>query len=603
MRKTRFLSLLCLVAGVQFAASADVAIPGKITPKAQKANATFAKPKPAPNLPLKAKAAIQSPKKSPFNKATNHFKHRSSSSSESTDSKEINKILHILETECVHYIKCVPYEISAPGYYKLACDLVFKPKANGTNAITIADGVTDVNIDFANHTLSMSTSSTYADNNGILLNSNCENIVIHDGSITGFSASAIRGYAGLNTIEVCDMILEGISSGNRMVTETIASGVNLGAIVEDPQQFSPQQSEISSNIKLTDLTIRGITLNNNTIADQYAWGVCLFYCNNIELDRVLVNEISHTGLIDNNGAGAVRGFSMVFCTNSVSRFCTGCDLTCLSPNFAGAVVGDATGALYQTCERVANYDCTYSNNTGTRRGGGLTWFAGTSDFVAERCVANSNRVADETQPGIQSHYGFESVGIVARNKRGVINDCHVLNQPIAFAVLDSDDVILENCTATAGNIVPGSVIFPAGFRAYSGANGVTFKNCIATGFALTDPATTPAGFRMTSGATNVNILGCKSTKNSIGIFVASGVTNVVADSNEVAFNTFVGLKDTTATQTHNLYTRNVAFANTTNYSVNTTNANFAVVQASQAAGYPLYTAANASPLSNFDLQP
>ncbi len=510
------------------------------------------------------------------------------------------QILSILETECVTYITELPYEIATPGYYKLACDLVFSPSDDGQNAITVAEGVSDVTIDFAFHTLSMEEESTASDNNGILLSSGCQNLRIMDGTITGFSASQIRGYESLNTIEVRNMFLIGTTS--RMIEETISSGINLGAISEDPQAFSPQQSEISSNILLKDITIRGINLDNQDIADQYGWGVALFYCNNIELDNVLVSEITHTGLIDDNVAGSVVGFGMNFCSNSISRFCSGRDLSNLSANFEGSVVGDATGATYTMCDNVANYDCTYSRNLGTRRGGGLTWFAGTSNFIAERCVADSNHLVDETAPGVQSHYGFEAVGIVARTQRGYIVDCHVYNQPIAFAALDSDNIIFENCTAIAGNIQANSSILPAGFRAYSGASGVTFKNCIATGFLLPTPST-EAGFRLSSGALNINILSCKSTKNGNGIYVANGVTKVVADSNELEYNITSGLQDATPSQTHNLYVRNVAFANGTNYIVNTANPNFKIVQANQAAGFPLYTAANASPLSNFDLQP
>ncbi|MCE5294506.1 MAG: right-handed parallel beta-helix repeat-containing protein, partial [Chlamydiales bacterium] len=206
--------------------------------------------------------------------------------------------------------------------------------------------------------------------------------------------------------------------------------------------------------------------------------------------------------------------------------------------------------------------------------------------------------------GIQSHWGFESVGLVflgiPRPQRGVVKDCHVLNMPTAFVANASDNIIFENCTATAGNLPGVAGINSVGFQCTGTSNGITFKNCISTGF--TSPTSASGnGFRASSGS-NINILDCVATKNAQGISVASGVTLLVADSNEVAFNTN-GVLDTTAAQTPNLYTRNVAFANTTNYSVNTANPNFVVVQASQAAGYPLYTAANASPLSNFSLQP
>lgn len=557
-----------------------------------------------------------------------HFHHKSHSSSSSSECcsetldllGQINEttqadleidqeILDILQTQCINYIRHVSYVISKPGYYRLACDLVFNPTADAANAITVDSGVTDVNIDFANYTLSMSASSTKADNNGILIESDCENVVIHDGSIVGFSASSIRGYTGLNTIVVNDMILEGIpgNGGNRMIIETVASGVNFGPIIEDPTAIAPTPgTPVSNNIILTNLEINDFFVNNTDIVDQALWGIALFYCNDIEITGVQVSELTNNGSVVNLN-GNTLGFGIDFCTNVLCRFCTGNDITSNSPDnpVAGGVVGDAAGAFYITCQRVQNYDCSYSNNVGTRRGGGLVW-VGTSDFIAERCVADSNIVVDQTAAGVQSHFGFEAVGDFDPFdfcRRGVIKDCHVLNMPTAFIANGAIDVVFEDCEALAGNLVANSTILTEGFEA-ADADGVTFKNCIASGFTVPNP-TNRGGIRIVAASTNINILGCKSTKGAIGIFVANGCTHVVADSNEVAFNTEFGIQDTTSPGiTPNLYIRNVAFANPTNYSVpHGANASFAVVQLTQNAPYPLYTAPNASPLSNFDLEP
>lgn len=369
----------------------------------------------------------------------------------------------------------------------------------------------------------MSASSTTADNNGVLINSGCENIVIHDGNVQGFSASQIRGYASLNTIEVRNMILEGIPSdgGNRMVNETFASGVNIGA-VEESISFDPTQTEISHNIKLTNLIIRDIFLENLSIADQSAWGVALFYCNSIEMDHVYVDRITNNGLIENANV-ATSAFGLNFCTNSESRFCTGNDILSLSPDVGGSVVGDADGVVYVVCDRTENYDCSYSNNVGTRRGGGIVWVS-SNDFVAERCLSDSNRVINPIAAGVQSHYGFEAVAIFTIPERGIIKDCHVINQPTAFIAIAANVIIFEDCTAIAGNLVASTSLLAEGFQASSGSNGITFKNCIATGFTVPNPNPFhEAAFRVRSGSTNINIIGCKATKSAIGIFVENGV--------------------------------------------------------------------------------
>lgn len=539
-------------------------------------------------------------------KSQKHHKHSSKSSSHHSKKK---KCCH--KTQCVNFITSVPYEISAPGYYRLVCDLVFSPTDDGTNAITVDEDLTDVTIDFAQFALSMDPAATTADNNGILISEGCQNIVIHDGTIEGFSASQIRGYDSLDTIEVKNMILKGIPAsigGSRMVDETVAAGVNFGPIAEDPTAAAPTPgTPISNNIKLTNLEINDFLLDNTDIADQALWGVALFYCNDIEITGVNVSQLTNNGSVVNLN-GNTLGFGINFCTNAICRFCTGNDITSKSPNnpVAGGVVGDAGGAFYIACQRVQNYDCSYSNNVGTRRGGGLVW-VGTSDYVAQRCVADSNIVVDQTATGVMSHFGFEAVGGFGPFdfcRRGVIKDCHVLNMPTAFIANGAIDAVFEDCTALAGNLVANSTILTEGFEA-AAADGVTFKNCIASGFTVPNP-TNRGGIRIVSACNNINILGCKSTKGAVGIFVAAGCTNVVADSNEVAFNTEFGIQDTTPTQTHNLYIRNVAFANPTNYAVNTANANFAVVQSSQAANFPPYTQTipnMPSPLSNFDIRP
>ncbi len=511
--------------------------------------------------------------------------------------KECEKDVHIITKEKL------PYTICKSGTYKVCGDLKYSPKHDGSSAITVKEGVTDVVIDFAGYTLKMSSQSTTADNFGILLKANVSNVVIQNGTIKGFSASQIRGYNNLDTIVIRNMVLEGIlqaNGGQRMVNEVISSGVNIGPI-DETQDFVPHPELVSNNITISNVTVNGFFLNNLNIADQILWGICMFNCNNVNLDHVNVSKLTNNGLIE-NANGETLAFGFYISTNCISRFCTGNDITSLTPNFQGLVTGDAAGVNYLLCDRVENYDCSYNNNVGTRRGGGLTW-VGTTNFVAERCVADSNIIVDQTAPGRQSHYGIEVVGNIGPFpicQRGVVKNCQVLNMPTAFVAINALDVIFENCNAVAGNLATVSTVLTEGFQA-SGGDGITFKNCIATGFVVPNPST-QGGFRISS-ANNVNIVGCKSTKNSIGIRVNNGSTNVVADSNELSFNTEYGILDNTPVQTPNLYIRNVAYSNPVNYQVATSNPNFKVVQSNQAAAFPTYTAVNASPLSNFDIQP
>lgn len=509
-------------------------------------------------------------------------------------------------TNDVHHItkEKLPYVICKSGKYIMSSNLNFKPKCSGVSAITIKPGVKNVVIDFCQYTLSMCSKSTTSDNFGISIGANCSNIVIENGTIAGFSASQIRGYTNLDTIIVRNMILQGISQANggqRLVNELISSGFNVGP-VNEVQDFVPHPELVSNNIFLTNVKIRDFYISNLTVPDQTIWAVTLFYANNVQLENVNVENLMNTGLLQAPGGNATLAFGFYLSTNCISRYCTGNDIKSSSPDFEGDVTGDAAGVNYLICDRVENYNCSFNNNIGTRRGEGIVWI-GTSNFVAENCVANSNIVVDPTASGVQSTYGFESVGDFGPFplcQRGVLKNCQVLNQPVAFGALGTGDVIYENCEAIAGNLPQVATSLVVGFQS-NGSDGVTYKNCKATGFFVPVPSTL-GGFRINASG-NVNILNCKATKNSNGIRVTASSSPVVVDSNELAFNTATGILDTAVGQTSNLYIRNIAYANPVNYQVATTNPSFAVVQANQASAFPLYTAVNASPLSNFDIQP
>jgi parallel beta-helix repeat protein len=514
---------------------------------------------------------------------------------------------HSKETCDVHLItqEKLPYTICKSGIYKLCSDLKFKTRQNGTAAITVKEGVTDVVIDFAEYALRMSSRSTTSDNFGILLKSNAKNVVIENGTIEGFSASQIRGYTNLDTIVVRNMILQGISQekgGQRLVNEVISSGINIGPVVEI-QDFVPHPELASNNVTISNVNISNFYLNNFTIPDQTVWGVTFFYVNNAQLEKVVVTDLTNNGLLQAPGGNATLAFGFYLSTNLTNRFCVGSDLTSLAPNFQGDVTGDAAGVNYLVCDGVEITDSVFKNNLGTRRGEGVVWI-GTSNFVAQGCVSDNNRVVDPAAVGVQSNYGFESVGApfgpFPPCKRGVIKNCQVLNQPVGFGTLGTEDVIHEDCEAIAGNLPQISTALVVGFQS-STSNGVTYKNCKATGFFVPVPSTL-GGFRINASG-NVNILNCKATKNSNGIRITASSSRVVADSNELAFNTTTGILDTVVGQTNNLYIRNVAYSNPVNYQVATSNPSFKVVQANQAAAFPLYTAVNASPLSNFDIQP
>lgn len=494
------------------------------------------------------------------------------------------------------------YKVRRSGIYKFRKNLTFKPRTNGSSAIEIESGVENVILDLRGHTLSMDSCNNTADNFGILINANCRNILIRNGTIQGFSASQIRGYTNLNQIKVQNVILNGITDsagGQRLFNETTSSGVNFGPVLEI-QDFQPDPFSINNEIVLENVQVNDSYLADMNLPDLSLWGICLYNCNNVVLNDVNVNRITNDGLMQQANVETV-GFGLYQCTNVISRNCITNDVTSFTPNYQGLVTGDAVGFIYLNCNRTENYNCTFNNCVGTRRGGGLTWL-GSSNFLAENCSADNNYVLDSAAPGVQSHYGFEVIGDFGPfsiPQNGVIKNCEVLNMPTAFISNSGENIVFENCTAIAGNLVDSPNIETAGFEcAFS--DGVAFLNCTAIGFETSGP-TINGGF-LVGISINVTIKECFASKNSIGISVVFGVSNLEADSNELTQNSIFGIYDDTPVQTPNLYIRNVAYANGTNYSVNTSNPNFAVVQTNQGSGFPLYNDPNASPLSNYDLQ-
>lgn len=98
-----------------------------------------------------------------------------------------------------------------------------------------------------------------------------------------------------------------------MITVTVAYGVNLGAIVQNTTSNTPAQTPPSYNIKLSNLIIIGILLKNLAIAEQAAWGVSLWCCNDIVPDHVDISQLTMKGLVQHSLTNC-QGFAFQFCT-------------------------------------------------------------------------------------------------------------------------------------------------------------------------------------------------------------------------------------------------------------------------------------------------
>ena len=453
------------------------------------------------------------------------------------------------------------YLISKPGKYKLTCNINWQPTSNNSAAIVVASGITNVEIEFQDFALTQSTNSTMADNFGILIESGASNIEIANGSIEGFSASSIKILPNVNTVYIRGMLLVGATSA-RLVQETAVAGIFAAGTAALPR---------IQNLFFHNVFVRNITVPATAAFIRCSAIICE-YTDNIETIKCrgsyLLNQSSGEPTDPTVDDSNTVIFAYNYCSNTVDRDCTASNNTANSPlDSPGNLHGDCLAMQFVNTLSPKSFNFIAIRNIGTRRTGGIVWLGGTFDFVAENCLADSNTVLNQTDPSVASHNAFECVGGFAAGfplpQRGVVRDCVATNQPDCF-ICFGNNVVFDNCKAIAGNTLSTPTVGTFGFQVtgvLGGGNGVTFKNVLAEGF-VND---SQAGIYVSGGASNINVIQSKSVKNSVGIRVDSGCTNVWVDDNEVAFNTVFGIEDTAVT-TVNLYTRNRAWKNGTNYS-------------------------------------
>jgi hypothetical protein len=153
--------------------------------------------------------------------------------------------------------------ITKPGNYKLCKHSEFDPATNGESAITIAASC--VNLDFCGFKLSQKSTSTKADNVGVKVNDNLENIRIFGGTIKGFSATSIKAGSGISNLTIENMDLQGLSSGARLVAGLVASGISVQASAQSP----------TTKVVVRNVLVHDFLTNSTTVAEQQVRALAL----------------------------------------------------------------------------------------------------------------------------------------------------------------------------------------------------------------------------------------------------------------------------------------------------------------------------------------
>jgi hypothetical protein len=213
------------------------------------------------------------------------------------------------------------------------------------------------------------------------------------------------------------------------------------------------------------------------------------------------------------------------------------DLNGFSLTYTGA--GSDTNGILVDNEQNVSITNTSTNNGAVRKFTGSGIKAATVDHLAiNNIVANQNRIGINVDDATDV----------------IILDCQANSNTSTTAsvyglyINDSIGVNISNCTTSFNNSIGGVV---AGIR----LNGTTNDS------------------KIFDSTINKNT----SSTTAYGIFVESTATQNTIQSNSLNNNQDFGIFDS-ATNSTNLYTKNIAFSNGTSYSVNYTNGELKIVQ-------------------------
>jgi hypothetical protein len=499
--------------------------------------------------------------------------------------------------------------ITRSGNYKLCKNSEFDPIGNNDSAIIIA--VSDVNIDFCGFKLSQNPTSTTADNVGIKVNDNLQNIHIFGGTIQGFSSTSIKAGSGITNLTIDHMNLQGLATGARLMSGLVTSGISVQASAEYP----------STKVVIRNVLVHDFLVNSTTVQDQQVRAIALQNVKDVDITDVRAYNLKSTALVNAGAFPPITGVYGLSVLNSQNVNLTRCnveDSSCTPPNQGGNVVGDIYGFIVEgfvlggdlPVKNLKMIDCHVSDLSGTRRALGVVYAQQVSQVHVEKFTVQNVALLDETAPA-QSRYAVELIGVggLGTPEKFTFTDCHFQDVPNGFGINGANDVLIQKSTIIGRNEEDSS--FTNGIRLQQSFFGALGSNIVVEDGVISRFKGSNPGNTLPSNGVGINVV-------SEATIRSNDQGHNVVDQNEIAFNDIIGLVNTAsgATEpplTKDLITRNIAYNNgilTTpqypggsQYAINTgNNTNQVLFQTNQASAFPSYSG-NASPLSNFDLQP
>lgn len=301
------------------------------------------------------------------------------------------------------------YIIDQPGKYTLSEDVAFNGTAPYTPAILILPGVDNVTLDLCGHTLSQGNSavltygiwigSTYFDSG---IDEGNDNITIQNGSVVGFSATAILAYSNR-----LDLVYSNLHFNNLNILNNGITGENVDFLGIQGLSLSgdfPFENRLdhpfgSEDAVFKNIVIENVRVNNSIGGVNGAFGIVVFAYDNLVIKNTQSNG-TRIPFQDGNTVGGCFGFKLAGINLQMTN-CQANDTRLEDFNFT------QTGGLdHESSQNSYIKDCQFNN------GYGLASFIVNNNISAGVNIVFENVQFNNNQGGIYAAqvYGAHGSG-------------------------------------------------------------------------------------------------------------------------------------------------------------------------------------------------
>jgi hypothetical protein len=336
--------------------------------------------------------------------------------------QQISKRVHSREhisNECCKYVAITKadfgdnqdqtYYITAPGKYTLSEDIIFNGNGNFTPAILIFPGVNNVTLDLCEHTLSQGNDApftygiwigfTYFDSG---FDEGNDNITIQNGSVVGFSATAILAYSNRLDLVYSNLHFNNLNIlNNGIIGENVdflgIQGLSLAG--DFPLENRLEAPFGSEDAVFKNIVIENVRVNNSIGGVNGAFGIVVFAYDNLIIKNTQSNG-TRIPYQDGNTFGGCFGIQLAGINLQMTN-CQANDTRLEDFNFT------QTGGLdHESSQNSYIKDCQFNN------GYGLASFIVNNNISAGVNIVFENVQFNNNQGGIYAAqvYGAHGSG-------------------------------------------------------------------------------------------------------------------------------------------------------------------------------------------------